>query len=168
MYETKYNVTFELGRGDYCIVRPRYHKWINIVTYDRGMHEMVWRPHTSSPRRACEPRFIYSCGHWPKYWHAPCILRAATEPCVFFFDFYLVFFFNFYLVIFWLRFIHLNGQTWQAPYTWSWSWSVEGVARVLILISWYYYHDTWIRVAPSCMKRSTTSLSNWDEAITAL
>ena len=83
MYETKYNVTFELGRGDYCIVRPRYHKWINVVTYDRGMHELVWRPHTSSPRRACEPRFIYSCGHWPKYWHAPCILRAATEPCGF-------------------------------------------------------------------------------------
>ena len=83
MYDTKYNVTFELGRGDYCIVRPRYHKWINVVTYDRGMHEMAWRPHTSSPRRDCEPRFIYSCGHWPKYWHAPCILRAATEPCGF-------------------------------------------------------------------------------------
>ena len=101
MYDTKYNVTFELGRGDYCIVRPRYHKWINVVTYDRGMHEMAWGPHTSSPRRDCEMRFFHSSGHWPKYWHAPCILRAATEPCGFILTrkSYLVIFFTFYKVL---------------------------------------------------------------------
>ena len=30
-------------------------------------------------------RLIDLNGHWPKYWHAPCILRAATEPCGFIF-----------------------------------------------------------------------------------
>ena len=64
------------------IVTPRYHNW-KTLSHDRGMREMALRQHTCSLRPDYETRAIDLSGYWPKDWHAPCILRAATEPCGF-------------------------------------------------------------------------------------